>query len=53
LVAAAFTTASEGPPAPATPAPATSVFEELAVQGGSTVNLTAADPGCTDRNMIP
>ncbi|MGO9179482.1 MAG: hypothetical protein ACLQBX_16920 [Candidatus Limnocylindrales bacterium] len=53
VAVAALAATCEGSPAPATPAPATSVFEELEVQGGLTVNLTAGDPGCTDRNMIP
>jgi len=53
VAAVALVAGCAGPPAPATPAPATSIFEALAVQGGVTVNLTAGDPGCSDRSMIP
>jgi hypothetical protein len=45
--------ACAGPPVPNTPQPATSVFQELAILGGSTLTLTSGDPGCTDRDMVP
>ena len=45
--------ACAGPPIPATPQPATGVFTELAILGGSTPNLVAGDPGCNQPDMIP
>ncbi len=45
--------ACAGPPIPATPQPATGVFYELAILGGSTVKLTSGDPGCSQPDMIP
>ena len=53
LTAAVLLGACSGPPIPATPQPATGVFTELAILGGSTPNLVSGDPGCNQPDMIP
>jgi hypothetical protein len=45
--------ACAGPPIAATPQPATGVFAELVLLGGSTVDLTSGDTGCGQRAMVP
>ena len=45
--------ACAGPPVSNTPAPATSIFQELEILGGSTLTLVSGDPGCNQPDMIP
>ncbi len=45
--------ACAGPPIVDTPQPATGVFGELAILGGSTVSLTSGDTGCGQSAMVP